>query len=115
MAQNYLKMWKVCAWCQTVLEEGEEGGMVSHGICEACSERLDSGYGAVIDQAEDEIRDQKLAERVKAKVKTRWGGNDGEEGEGGLGQAAEEGAGDQGAQEVPAQDQGSDRGSSEAA
>jgi hypothetical protein len=26
----------VCAWCQVVLQEGEPGSTVSHGICPSC-------------------------------------------------------------------------------
>jgi len=32
-------MKKVCAWCGVVLEAGEEGGLVSHGMCAACEEK----------------------------------------------------------------------------
>lgn len=30
----------VCAWCWKVITDGPAEGLVSHGICAACSERM---------------------------------------------------------------------------
>lgn len=30
----------VCAWCPTVLVEGDAGAPVSHGLCHPCDERV---------------------------------------------------------------------------
>lgn len=33
-------MKTICAWCKIVLEDGPDSEAVSHGICEACKEKL---------------------------------------------------------------------------
>ena len=35
----------VCAWCQRVIRNGAEE-TVSHGICQACEERVEKDYAA---------------------------------------------------------------------
>ncbi len=30
---------RVCSWCERVLEEGDPGALISHGICPECFER----------------------------------------------------------------------------
>jgi len=36
--QIKLKMHRKCAWCSSVIEQGEPGALTSHGLCEACAE-----------------------------------------------------------------------------
>lgn len=33
----------ICAWCQAVMQEGDEGSEVSHGICDECYKRVMDG------------------------------------------------------------------------
>lgn len=37
----------VCAWCPTVLVEGDAGAPVSHGICSPCAAKFDVHYSEV--------------------------------------------------------------------
>lgn len=30
------KLRKVCAWCNAIIDEGDPGAGVTHGMCEAC-------------------------------------------------------------------------------
>lgn len=36
----------VCAWCPTVLEPGDQGAPVSHGICGPCLEKCEAGQAS---------------------------------------------------------------------
>jgi hypothetical protein len=49
----------VCAWCPTVLVEGDPGAPVSHGMCDPCLERMTDHQNeteALVDAAEARIR-----------------------------------------------------------
>jgi hypothetical protein len=38
--QNPAEQRVICAWCKKVLEEGDPGAPVSHGMCQECRDRL---------------------------------------------------------------------------
>lgn len=48
---------QICAWCPTVLVEGDPGAPVSHGICEDCAKSFESHQAeteAIIERAPTE-------------------------------------------------------------
>jgi hypothetical protein len=36
-----VRFWRVCSWCEEIMEEGDPGAPVSHGICRTCAEDVE--------------------------------------------------------------------------
>lgn len=57
-------IWKICAWCQTTIQDSPDKTEISHGICQRCAVQVMDTYRG--DQMKKKLSKQEFAAQVDA-------------------------------------------------